>query len=108
MTDERHHDRMVWDQRGAAPGYYDAAGNAQPARQEQMIQSPALANKVNNPAHYTKHPSGIECIIITEHMGFNLGNAVKYIWRADLKDNAQEDLRKAIWYLERELRRREE
>lgn len=61
---------------------------------------------VNNPQHYTSHPSGVECITITEHMNFNLGNALKYIWRADLKKDATEDLRKAAWYLERELKRR--
>jgi len=37
---------------------------------------------VNHPDHYNKHPSGVECIDIVEHMSFNLGNAVKYIWRA--------------------------
>jgi hypothetical protein len=62
---------------------------------------------VNHPKHYTEHPSGIECIQITEHMGFNLGNAVKYIWRADLKGNAIEDLKKAAWYINREIQRRE-
>lgn len=62
---------------------------------------------VNHPKHYTRHPSGVECIQITEHMGFNLGNAVKYIWRADLKNDALEDLRKAAWYIEREIARRE-
>lgn len=61
---------------------------------------------VNNPAHYTEHPSGVECIQITEHMNFNLGNAFKYIWRADLKNDAVEDLNKARWYLEREIARR--
>jgi hypothetical protein len=61
---------------------------------------------VNRPKHYTKHPSGVECIEITEHMGFNLGNAVKYIWRADLKNNAIEDLQKAAWYINREILRR--
>jgi len=61
---------------------------------------------VNHPPHYTSHPSGIECIQITEHMGFNLGNAVKYIWRADLKNDAIEDLKKARWYIDRELKRR--
>ena len=60
---------------------------------------------VNHPAHYTKHPSGIECIQITEHMNFCLGNAVKYIWRAGIKGNAVEDLKKAKWYIERELDR---
>jgi hypothetical protein len=39
-------------------------------------------------------------------MGFNLGNAVKYIWRADLKNDAIEDLRKAVWYVQREIDRR--
>jgi hypothetical protein len=62
-------------------------------------------DRVNNPRHYTSHPSGIECIQITEHMSFNLGNAVKYIWRADLKHNTIEDLEKARWYIEREIER---
>ena len=61
---------------------------------------------VNHPTHYTKHPSGIECIEITEHMNFNCGNAVKYIWRADLKEDAIKDLKKAKWYIEREIMRR--
>lgn len=61
---------------------------------------------VNHPLHYTDHPSGIECIQVTEHMGFCLGNAIKYIWRADLKNDAIEDLEKAKWYIERELQKR--
>jgi hypothetical protein len=61
---------------------------------------------VNHPPHYTSHPSGVECIQVTEHMGFNLGNAVKYVWRADLKNDALEDLQKAAWYIEREIQRR--
>ena len=60
---------------------------------------------VNHPKHYTSHPSGIECIQITRHMGFNLGNATKYIWRADLK-NGIEDLEKAVWYLTDEINKR--
>ena len=47
-----------------------------------------MHDPVNHPKHYTDHPSGIECIQITEHMGFNLGNALKYIWRCDLKKDA--------------------
>ena len=66
-----------------------------------------MTDAVNNPPHYAAHPSGIECIQITEHMGFCLGNAVKYIWRADLKHDALEDLRKASWYINREIERRE-
>jgi hypothetical protein len=62
---------------------------------------------VNHPSHYTGHPSGVECITITEHMGFLLGSAMKYIWRCDLKKDAIEDLKKARWYLDREIANRE-
>lgn len=65
-----------------------------------------MQDPVNHPKHYTEHPSGIECIQITEHMGFNLGNALKYIWRCDLKLDAVEDLRKARWYIDREIAKR--
>lgn len=58
---------------------------------------------VNHPKHYTSHPSGVECIQITQHMGFNLGNALKYIWRCDLKRDAIEDLEKAKWYIQKEI-----
>ena len=61
---------------------------------------------VNSPKHYTGHPSGIECIQVTEHMGFNLGNAIKYIWRCDDKKDAIEDLEKAAWYVNREIKKR--
>jgi hypothetical protein len=62
---------------------------------------------VDHPAHYTSHPSGIECIEVTRHMTFNRGNAIKYIWRAGQKDLAKavEDLEKAIWYLNDEINR---
>lgn len=59
-----------------------------------------------NPSHYRQHPSGVECIQVTEHMNFNLGNATKYIWRAGLKNpSALEDLEKARWYVDREIER---
>lgn len=78
----------------------DVARSIEAARVEER-------DAVNNPKHYTSHASGIECIQITEHMGFNLGNAVKYIWRCDLKHDAPiQDLEKAIWYIEREIKRR--
>lgn len=69
--------------------------------------SPVQHDPVNHPKHYVSHPSGIECIQVTEHMGFNLGNVIKYVWRADLKADALEDLRKAVWYIEREIQKRE-
>lgn len=65
-----------------------------------------MPDLVNHPPHYTSHPSGVECIQITEHMGFNLGNALKYIWRSDLKNDAIEDMKKAIWYINREIEKR--
>lgn len=59
---------------------------------------------VNHPPHYTQHPSGIECIQITRYMNFNLGNVIKYIWRAESKGGL-EDLKKARWYLDNEIER---
>lgn len=70
------------------------------------LKQPGAKDAVHHPKHYTSHPSGIECIQVTEHMGFNLGNALKYLWRADLKNDAIEDLKKAKWYIERELQKR--
>ena len=67
----------------------------------------SVHDPVNNPKHYTNHPSGVECIQITEHMSFLLGNAIKYIWRADLK-NGVEDLEKAVFYLKREIDKRKD
>jgi hypothetical protein len=61
---------------------------------------------VNHPQHYVGHPSGIECIEVVEHMNFCIGNAIKYLWRADLKGKAIEDLEKARWYIDREIQRR--
>ena len=62
---------------------------------------------VNHPKHYTSHPSGVECIQITEHMSFNLGNALKYLWRADEKGTPITDLEKAVWYISREIAKRQ-
>jgi len=62
-----------------------------------------MHDQVNNPKHYTSHPSGIECLEITRHMGFNLGNVMKYIWRADLKGKDIQDLEKAAFYLRDEI-----
>lgn len=79
---------------------------AEIAQGRKKLRMKQKADMVNHPPHYTSHPSGVECIQITEHMGFNLGNALKYIWRADLKGNAVEDLEKAIFYINRELTKR--
>ena len=62
-----------------------------------------MDSNVDHPAHYNKHPSGIEAIDVCQHMSFNLGNAVKYIWRADHKGNGKQDLEKALWYIKKEI-----
>lgn len=64
-----------------------------------------MSDQVNSPPHYTAHPSGIEVIEITRHMGFNLGNVIKYVLRADYK-GGDRDLKKAMFYLQDELRKR--
>lgn len=74
-----------------------------PADYPALILGAGVEDVVNRPDHYTSHPSGVECIQITEHMGFNTGNALKYIWRADLKGKPVQDLEKAMWYIKREI-----
>ena len=58
---------------------------------------------INRPPHYTEHPSKIECIEITRHLSFNRGNAIKYLWRCGKKDSVNQELKKAIWYLNDEI-----
>lgn len=68
---------------------------------------------VNHPAHYNRHPSGIECIEIIRHYNLDIGCAIKYLWRNGLKseegmsdtDKQIEDLEKAIWYIKDEISR---
>lgn len=60
---------------------------------------------VEHPHHYSQHPSGVECIQIAEHLNFNLGSALKYLWRAGLKGDYVENLEKSIWCLKREISR---
>jgi len=68
---------------------------------------------VNHPAHYNNSDATcecgrrIECIDVTRHYAFNIGNAIKYLWRCDLKGNSIEDLKKAIWYINDEIQKRE-
>lgn len=66
--------------------------------------------QVDHPVHYNSHPSRVECIDIVRHMGFNLGNVVKYLWRDGIKETEVElqDLEKAAWYLKNEIDRRKE
>jgi len=92
-------DEMLFNAAKSAELQQKSAGSIAP----EMIKSVMPNDPVNHPKHYTNHPSGIECIEITEHMSFNLGNALKYIWRCDLKKDAIEDLKKAKFYIEREI-----
>jgi hypothetical protein len=64
-----------------------------------------MPDSVNHPSHYNDHPRGIECIDVVEEFNFNVGNAMKYLWRAGLKGDLIEDLKKARWYVDREIER---
>lgn len=73
----------------------------------QKLQYAVADDHVHHPSHYTSHPSGIDRIEITRHMSFNVGNAIKYLWRNGKKDGqpAVQDLEKAIWYIQDEIKR---
>lgn len=79
----------------------------------QTMQEKMSVDNVNHPPHYNNSPAKcecgrrIECIDITRHMAFNVGNAVKYLWRCELKGNTLEDLKKAAWYIADEIKERE-
>lgn len=68
-----------------------------------------MTDMVNHPQHYVSDPSGVECIDIVRHRNYNIGNAIKYLWRAGLKneDKHIEDLKKAIFYINDEIKRLE-
>lgn len=85
--------------------FTEAAREAGPEAVEAAVIAPA--EDAINPAHYRKHPSGIECIEVTRHMNFNAGNAIKYIWRYLDKGDPIENLKKAVWYLNDEINRLE-
>jgi hypothetical protein len=87
--------RVLW-QRHEQPVAIEGSGDYTP-----------LGCNVNHPSHYTSDPSGIECIEVTRHRNFNIGNAIKYLWRNGLKDSdAQiQDLEKSIWYIQDEIKR---
>lgn len=93
--------------RGAGGAVPADAVRSDRARRRCRVHAPghAPAAAIDHPSHYTSHPSGVECITITEHHNFNVGNAIKYLWRAGLKGAATEDLKKARWYIDREIAR---
>ncbi len=67
---------------------------------------PKKKEAVNHPDHYNENPSGVEAIAVIRHMSFNVGNAMKYLWRAGRKDAKKEveDLKKAVWYIQDEIK----
>lgn len=82
-----------------------------PRKDEFKKSETVQEDPVNHPTHYNSHPSGIECIQITQHYDFCVGNAMKYLWRAGLKKDASqnekqkeiEDLEKAVWYIRKKI-----
>ena len=82
----------------------DAHTGILPVNLEPVVES--TSEQVDHPSHYT-WLGGIEVIDITEQLSFTLGNVIKYVLRADHKGKPIEDLRKARWYLDREIARRE-
>ena len=76
-----------------------------PGTYARRITEECITDPVNHPKHYKAHPSGVECIQITEHLNFCRGNAMKYLWRAGEKGSEIEDLEKACWYINREIDR---
>lgn len=116
LTDENH-PYQIRDLHGYAFWGHSRTGVRRPPQaavsklyvREELEELPSVPDMVNEPPHYNSHPKGIECIEVIEDNPFlTLGNAMKYLWRVSWggKGNDEEDLRKAIWYIERELQRR--
>ena len=111
LTSIRFEDKETWE---GTDDDWRIVSRAPAATDDATIQrvmdasAPAMDHDpVSHPAHYNSHPSGVECLTIARWMGFNLGNAMKYIWRADMKGAAIEDLRKAAFYIADEIAKRE-
>lgn len=82
-----------------------------PTLDKGQLRSQKSIETVNNPKHYNSIPAkcsncnkSIECIDVVRHLDFNIGNAMKYLWRFKQKGGA-EDLRKAAWYIKDEISR---
>ena len=121
MTDKSNWKTIALASSGI-PFYEDSVTDTTPKRMAQLAYEAGVAkaklrmqgqrqiemfepkpDAVNHPAHYKV--GGIETIdfIEAKKLGYNLGNVVKYLTRADHKGNKLEDLRKAQWYLTREI-----
>ena len=107
---KRDTDEYMWLPRWQEPGedWYicyisDSVADVQ-RRYGELVAKLVDSDPINHPAHYTTL-AGVECIDVVERFNFNRGNTIKYIWRAGHKGNELEDLRKAAWYLNREIER---
>lgn len=87
--------------------YHDACWDPWSDAAMEKREREKKGDAVNHPDHYTWLSNGVEVIDITESLNFCLGNAVKYILRADHKGNPIQDLKKSVWYITRELERRQ-
>lgn len=79
-----------------------------PEQENETIKNEEVTDKIDHPTHYNSHPKDIECIDVIEGFTFNIGNAIKYLWRCGLKGDEMEDLKKAQWYINREIERRQQ
>lgn len=72
----------------------------------------SVSDRVNHPKHYNSHPSGIECIDVIRWYDWDIGSAIKYLWRCGLKseggltplDKQIEDLEKAVWCIQDKIK----
>ncbi len=100
LVSEARGDGGTSDSGRPTPGPEVALEAVRPPRPDEAPAEDAI-----NPAHYRSHPSGIECIEVTRHMNFNVGNSIKYLWRYMDKGDPIENLKKAQWYIDDEIRR---
>lgn len=104
-----------WDDYYKSMNEHNATTESTKKREELFKRDVKVYDPVNHPAHYTSHPSGVECIDIAKWYDFCIGNTIKYIWRAGLKRSSSlsdkekelEDLKKARWYLDKEIQEKE-
>ena len=108
ITDVQGYTEHCWDTNEVSSYFIPFTYNLDT---KNSTSSETKEDMVNHPPHYTKHPSGVECIDITMHYDFCIGNAIKYLWRSGLKqeegisnkDKEIEDINKAIWYLQKKI-----
>lgn len=96
-------------QRGFITGHRVTAKEIREAMAKDTLVDESVGGPINHPRHYNDHPSGVECISVVRWESFNLGNAMKYIWRLRSKGMLKkiEDLKKVEFYIKDEIERLE-